>query len=87
MNIYALNGHKVKCKTLFAGYNHHKETAKKHLTIGYQYTVEKTEVDRSHTDVVLKEFPDVRFNSVFFEDATKQSLESDKKHPDYYRFN
>ena len=69
MNIYAKTGHKVKCVTLDAGYKSDQETAKKYLEIGKEYIVERTEVDSWHTDVWLQEFPDVKFNSVFFEDA------------------
>lgn len=86
MNIYALKGHKVKCETLSAGYDYHKEVAQKHLEVGKEYTVEKTQVDSWHTDVWLQEFPNVKFNSVFFEDTVEQSEEMDKQHPDYRRF-
>lgn len=87
MNIYALKGHKVKCKTLSAGYDYHEEVAKKYLEVGKEYTVKNTQVDSCYTDVWLQEFPNVKFNSVFFEDAVEQSEEMDKKHPDYRRFN
>lgn len=83
MNIYALKGHKVKCETLSAGYNHHKEVAEKYLEVGKEYTVEKTQVDSWHTDVWLKEFPDIIFNSVFFVDIIGQSKGNDKLHEDY----
>jgi len=83
MNIYALEGHKVKCHTFNAGYDYHKEIAKEHLEIGKEYTIDKTIVDSYHTDVWLKEFPNVKFNSVFFEDVTEQSEDEDKLHPDY----
>lgn len=86
MNIYALNGHKVKCKTLSGGYSYHQEIAEKYLKIDEEYTIEKTEVDSWHTDVWLQELPNVKFNSVFFEDSIEQSEEMDKKHPDYSRF-
>ena len=69
-----------------AGYDYHKEVAQKHLEIGKEYIVEKTEVDSWHTDVWLQEFPNVKFNSVFFEDAVEQSEEKDKEHSDYQRF-
>jgi hypothetical protein len=67
MNIYALKGHKVRCKNLTGGYDSEKDLAKKHLEIGKEYTIEKTIVDNWSTDVWLEEIPDVRFNSVFFE--------------------
>jgi hypothetical protein len=60
---------KVKVDNLSGGYPHHQEVAKKHLSIGNIYTIEETEVDNWHTDVYLKEFPGIAFNSVFFEDA------------------
>lgn len=87
MNIYAMKGHKVKCETLEAGYDHHKRVAEKHLKVGNEYTVERTEVGGWHTDVYLQEFPDVAFNSVFFEDAIEQSEETDKEHPNYAEYN
>lgn len=87
MNIYALKGHKVKCCTLSAGYNYHQEIAEKYLEIDKEYTVEKTIVDSWYTDVYLKEFPDIKFNSVFFEDVNPQDESMDEKHPDYFRYN
>ena len=86
MNIYALEGHKVTCSTLDAGYENNKEVATKHLTVGNVYTVDYTNVDSWHTDVYLKEFPDVAFNSIFFEDADEQSDDKDAEHPDYKYF-
>lgn len=86
MNIYALKGHKVRCTTLSAGYSYDQEVAKKHLEIGKEYTVESTHVGRWNTDVFLKEFPKVKFNSVFFEDVIEQSKEDNQKHPDYRKY-
>jgi hypothetical protein len=86
MNIYALKGHKVKCETLSACYNCHEEVAQKHLEVGKEYTVEKTQVDNWSTDVWLQEIPNVKFNSAFFEDVVEQSDDIDKQHPDYWRF-
>lgn len=68
MNIYAEKGDKVVCDTLNAGYEPDREIAKKYLEVGKVYTIEYTEVDDWHTDVYLKEFPNVGFNSAFFED-------------------
>jgi hypothetical protein len=87
MNIYALEGHKVRCTNLTGGYDHHQETAKKHLAVGQEYTVEYTDVGSWHTDVYLKEFPDVNFNSVFFEDVTEQPHDLSKEHHDYKYYN
>lgn len=86
MNIFAIKGHKVKCVTLNAGYDYHKEIAEKHLEVGEEYIIERTDVDSYHTDVYLKEIPGVKFNSVFFSDISPQSKEDDKKHHQYYRF-
>ena len=87
MNIYALEGHKVKVSNLSGGYDYHKEVAKKHLIIGNEYTVEKTDVDSWHTDVYLKEIPGIAFNSVYFEDIKEQDTSLNETHKDYKRFN
>jgi len=87
MNIYAAKGHKIRCSTLDAGYEYDKKVAKSYLKIGNIYTVEKTSVDNWSTSVSLQEFPGKNFNSVFFEDVESQPEESDKLHPDYYKYN
>jgi len=86
MNIYALKGHKVRCTSLECPYDYQTERATKHLEIGKEYTVERTEVHSSRTNVVLQEIADVEFNSTLFEDVTKQSEKEDKRHPDYWRY-
>jgi len=86
MNIYAIEDHKIKCVTLNAGYDYHKEIAEKHLEVGKEYTVLRTYVDSYHTDILIKEIPDIKFNSVFFEDVQKQSKEDNEKHPDYWYY-
>jgi hypothetical protein len=50
------------------GYTSQIKQAKKHLKVGGQYTVDRTEVSGWHTNVFIKEFPDIAFNSVLFED-------------------
>ncbi len=87
MNIYALKGHKVKATSLNQGYQYHIENAEKYLKLDQIYTVDRTEVASSKTEVYLQEFPDIPFNSTMFEDLVPQSTEDDKKHPDYYEFN
>lgn len=87
MNIYALEGHKVRCSTLSAGYTYDQEIAKKYLEVSKEYTIGATVVHSSSTDVWLQEFPDVNFNSVFFEDVVEQSEEDNKFHPDYWWYN
>lgn len=69
MNIYAKKGHKVSCKKLTGDYSHDEQTANKYLQLGKEYTIERTEVHNWYTDVYLIEIPDIRFNSVFFEDV------------------
>lgn len=86
-DINSLTGHKVKCWTFSAGTDLDEKIARKYLEIGKEYTVESTTVDDWHTDVKLQEFPDVNFNSVFFEDVSKQSKEQNMKHPDYLMYN
>ena len=87
MNIYALEGHKVRVSNLSGGYEYHQKVANQHLKVGNEYTVERTEVDSWHTDVFLKEIPNVAFNSVFFENVEEQGKDLNEKHPDYKRFN
>ena len=40
---------------------------REHLVMGGIYTVQEWDVHSWHTKVTLKEFPDLRFNSVHFE--------------------
>jgi hypothetical protein len=69
MDIYSPEGTKVIFNHPQSGYNHHIETAKKHLEVGKEYTVDHTYVGDWHTDVYLKEIPEVAFNSVMFDEA------------------
>lgn len=87
MNIYALEGHRVKVRYTDMGYDYQIERARKYLTIGEIYTVEYTEVHSESTEVFLKEVPDISFNSACFEDVTPQSEVDDKSHEDYARWN
>ncbi len=86
MNIYALKGHKIKFVNPTSGYQYEQDTAKAHLIIGKEYTVEQTSVGSWHTEVYIEEVPDVGFNSCLFEDVSNQSVEDDKKHSDYYKY-
>ena len=89
MNIYALQGHKVKVteESIAYGYDSDKEHAAQYLTVGSTYTIAHTEVDNYSTDVYLEEFPEIYFSSVHFEDVTEQDTELDKSHPDWSRYN
>lgn len=68
MNIYAKEGHKVVAEYLDWGYDSDAEKANKFLVKGQVYTVEYTDVYSCNTNVYLKEFPNIYFNSVHFED-------------------
>lgn len=87
MNIFAIEGHKVKIDTFKAGYDYQKEIMMKLFDKDKVYTVDKTIVHSSSTDVYLKEFPNTHFNSVFFKDVTEQSIEDTMKHEQYYFYN
>jgi hypothetical protein len=68
MNIYAEEGTKVVAWNTTSGYNSDKERFKRYFNKGEIYTVDYTEVGGWHTNVYLKEYPNVAFNSVQFED-------------------
>lgn len=89
MNIYALNGHKVLVteKSANNGYDYHKQKVKELLIIGKVYTVDKTIVYQSSTEVFLKEYPEQVFNSANFEDVDQQSEEKDQQHTQYHFYN
>jgi len=72
MNIYAKKGDKVACVTFNGGRPPHRKTVKKYLTKGGIYTIERTAPHGFHTEVYLQEFPEVAFNSVFFEDYPEE---------------
>jgi len=79
MDIYAKEGTKV-IYTGENGYDHDREHADKYLTKDAVYTVDNTDVEGWHTSVYLKEFPEIAFNSVHFEEAlvtkfTKEQIE------------
>lgn len=79
MNIFADEGTKVtpafKDGKPFGGYSADEEKVAQHLKEGEWYTVEYTEVHNWSTDVFLKEFPNVRFNSVNLLEKEKQLVE------------
>lgn len=74
MNINAKKGDKVICSTLSGGYEIDRNLADQYLQIGETYTVEKTIGQDWETDVYLQEFPDLSFNSVFFEDVKSKGV-------------
>ena len=62
----AERGCKVKVVTLNAGYEHEEKEAKSLFQLGDIYTVESVEVGSWSSEIELKEFPNKKFNSVFF---------------------
>lgn len=71
MNIYSPEGTKVKTTVslLENGLEYDKRIAKTYLDPGKVYTVDYTIVSGSCTDVYLKEFPGIMFNSVNLTEA------------------
>lgn len=87
MNIFALQGHRVKCTSIKSGgYEFDDEKAQQYLELNKEYTVDHTVVESWSTTVYLQEIENVYFNSCFFDDVTEQDVEDDKKHDDYNRF-
>ena len=88
MNIFALPGHKVKVteETIKYGHDDDQEIVKKYLEIGKEYEISYTEVYGFHTDVYLREFPEIRFNSANFEDVIPQDDKENEKHPDWIKY-
>lgn len=68
MDIHSPNGTMVVFMFPNAGWREDQRVAKKHLAVGGKYTVDYTEVHNWHTDVYLKEVPNVAFNSVHFQE-------------------
>lgn len=71
MNIHAEKGHRVKVTEITKnnGREDDKEKVKNILEIDKPYTVDRTIVHQSSTDVYLVGFPDICFNSVNFSDC------------------
>lgn len=86
MNLFALEGYKVRCSFPNNGTASDKERVKKYLVADEIYTVERTEVHNWNTDVWLKEVPNVIFNSVHFTEVSPQSEEDTNKHPSLRKY-
>ena len=67
MDICAPEGTKVVFANPNSGRPLHRETAREHLVLGREYTVQRTRVHHWHTDVYLIEVPDIAFNSEMFD--------------------
>ena len=64
--IHSEAGTKLAVETFDAGYSYDKELAEKYLEFGKEYTVTSIHVGGSRTEIILKEIPNIEFNSVFF---------------------
>jgi len=64
--IHSEEGTKIFLETFSAGSSYEQLVATNHLSFFKEYTVDKIEVGSWHTDVWLKEIPEISFNSVFF---------------------
>ena len=69
MNIYALEGDRVRFSNENAGTENDQFLAEHYLQLNDIYTVDYAEVGNSHTNVYLKEVPGFSFNSVIFTDV------------------
>lgn len=83
MNIYANRGSSVLVtkETAHNGYDHDKKDVEDNLQIGKLYTVHKTIVHSSSTEVYLMEFPDKKWNSVNFISYVPKPSEKDFVEP------
>jgi hypothetical protein len=80
MDVYARSGQKVVFANRNAGYPGERERVWNLLTVGGEYTIERTDVGQSYTTVWLKELPGERFNSVFFNDIPQGTPMNDTIH-------
>jgi len=69
MNIFAGNGDLVRYVYPDSGHDSDQEIARKHLIFNQIYTVDNIKVYSSSSYMTLKEFPDIIFNPVMFEDV------------------
>lgn len=70
MNIFnASAGSKITFAHPEKGSTYEREKTAKHLKVGETYTINKIYIGGFNTDIYLDEVPDVKFNSVMFDDA------------------
>jgi hypothetical protein len=68
MNIHSPKGTKVIFAFPKAGYEYQIKIAQKHLILNKVYTVDHIEIHKWHSNVYLKEIPDIGFNSCLFKE-------------------
>ena len=66
MSLNSKKGTKVKF-TGIGGWDFDKNFARKHLSVGGNYTISKIRVSGWYSYVTLEEFPDLEFNTVMFD--------------------
>lgn len=71
--LYAERGSMVIVKNITNGLSDDRETAQRYFGVGDLYTVDSLEIGRYSSRLILKEFPNIRFNTVHFELYKKQS--------------
>ena len=89
MNIYAQNGHKVRCEKSGRGgmpMGGIPQAERPVVVPGTVYVVEKTDVHPFRTDVFLQEFPGFKFSSALFEDVAPQDPNDDRRHKDWAQY-
>lgn len=88
MDIYAPEGHRVKVvtATLGNGQEWQRKLVNKHLKLNKEYTIQRTHVSSSSTNVFLKEVEGIMFNSVNFVDVCILSESIKQEHPDWIRY-
>lgn len=65
--LYAESGSEVVVKNITNGLMGDRRTAQRYLNVGDIYTVDSIEIGRNSSTLTLKEFPNIRFNTVHFE--------------------
>lgn len=65
-------GNKVIFSFPDAGYDSDIELAKEYLVLGERYTIKSIRVDKFYTDIILKEVPDIIFNSIQFKNVRER---------------
>ena len=77
MNLRCGKGCKVVFDKLDCGLDYQKEIVSNLLEFGNQYTVKYLHVSQSSSYVIFEEFPDNRFNTIFFSDTESSLIDSD----------
>lgn len=66
IHMHSERGCRVKVKSVTNGWNSDIEKAQKYFNVGDVYTVENVEIGGFISYLTLKEFPNIKFNTVNF---------------------